>query len=120
MLKEIIKFSLIGVTNVLVLLLLVIFFIRMLSFDPVLANGAAYFFSAIYSYLMNSFITFKKSFSSFNLIKFLAASLFLSLCASLITEITLYYNYDYLVSLFLIIFVLPFFSFFIHKHWSLK
>ena len=120
MLTEIIKYSLIGITNLLVLLVLVFFFVRILNLDPVLANGAAYFFSAINSYLMNSFITFKKPFSYLMLTKFLIASTFLSFCASLITAVTLHYNYDYLVSIFLIIFGLPLFSFFIHKYWSLR
>lgn len=120
MINEIIKFSLIGITNVLVVLVLVFFFVRILNLDPVLANGAAYFLSAINSYLMNSFITFKKSFSSEMLARFLIASIFLSLCASVITEVTLNYGYDYLVSLFFIIFALPLLSFFIHKYWSLR
>lgn len=44
MLTEIIKYALIGITNLLVLLVLVFFFVRILNLDPVLANGAAYFF----------------------------------------------------------------------------
>ena len=120
MLTEIIKFLFVGVTNVFIYLVLAFFFVRILSVDPLLSNGTAYFLSAIYSYLMNSFITFKKPFSYLMLTKFLIASIFLSLCASLITAVTLRYDYDYLVSIFLIIFGLPLFSFFIHKYWSLR
>ena len=120
MLTEIIKFVFVGVTNVFIYLVLAFFFVGILNVDPLLANGTAYFLSAIYSYLMNSFITFKKSFSYVMLIRFLIASIFLSLCASVITEVTLRYNYDYLVSLFFIIFALPLLSFFIHKYWSLR
>ena len=117
---EIIKFLLIGVTNVLILLVLAFLFVRILGVDPLLANGTAYFLSAISSYLMNSFFTFKQSFSYLRLTKFLIASTFLSFCASFITAVALHYNYDYIVSIFLIIFVLPLFSFFIHKYWSLR
>tara|TARA_B100000787_G_scaffold130655_1_gene99575 strand:+ start:1144 stop:1506 length:363 start_codon:yes stop_codon:yes gene_type:complete len=120
MLTEIIKFVFVGVTNVFIYLVLAFFFVGILNVDPLLANGTAYFLSAIYSYLMNSFITFKKPFSYLMLTKFLIASTFLSFCASLITAVTLHYNYDYLVSIFLIIFGLPLFSFFIHKYWSLR
>ena len=120
MLTEIIKFLFVGVTNVFILLVLAFFFVRILSVDPLLANGTAYFLSAISSYLMNSLITFKKPFSYLMLTKFLIASIFLSLCASLITAVTLRYDYDYLVNIFLIIFGLPLFSFFIHKYWSLR
>jgi len=118
--SEILKFVLVGITNILVYFAMVYFFMVILRFDPVIANGVAYFSASIYSYAMNSFITFKLSFSFFRLFKFIVASIVLSLLASLITKLTLLLGYEYAVSMFLIIFGLPFLSFFTHKHWSLK
>jgi putative flippase GtrA len=118
--SEIIKFVLVGISNVLVYFAMVYFFMLILGFDPVIANGVAYFLASIYSYAMNSLITFKLSFSFLRLYKFIVASIFLSLSASLITKLTLLFGYEYAVSILFIIFGLPFFSFFIHKYWSLK
>jgi putative flippase GtrA len=118
--KEIIKFMLLGITNVIVYFALVFLFFRILSFDPVLTSGVAYFLSSIYSYFMNSLITFKISFSYLKLTKFVFASILLSAGASSITKLTLYFNYEYMTGLLLIVFGLPLFSFFIHKYWSLK
>ncbi len=118
--SEILKFVIVGITNVVVYFAMVYFFFRILGLNPVIANGVAYFVASIYSYMMNSFITFKLSFSFFKLFKFTVASIFLSFLASLITKLTLFFGYEYAVSMLFIIFGLPFFSFFIHKYWSLK
>jgi|TARA_B110000467_G_C18184275_1_gene402345 putative flippase GtrA len=118
--SEILKFVLVGITNVLFYFAMVYFFLLILDLNPVIANGVAYFVTSIYSYAMNSFITFQLAFSFSKLLKFIVASIFLSLLASLITKLILFFGYDYAVSMFVIILGLPVISFSIHKHWSLK
>ena len=118
--SEILKFVLVGITNVLFYFAMVYFFLLILDLNPVIANGVAYFVTSIYSYVMNSFITFQLAFSFSKLLKFIVASIFLSLLASLITKLILFFGYDYAVSMFVIILGLPVISFSIHKHWSLK
>ena len=119
-LKEIITFSLIGISNVAVYLLLVSFFIYLTQLNLSIVNGLAYLFSAVYSFCLNSIFTFKQAFNIMRLVKFLTASLFLSLCASVITSIILFLGFQYWISVMVVIFGLPPLSFFIHKYWSFK
>lgn len=116
--KEIITFSLIGISNVAVYLLLVSFFIYLTEINLSLVNGLAYIFSAIYSFCLNTIFTFKQPFSRIKLLKFLTASFFLSILASLITAIILFLKFQYWISVLVIVFGLPFLSFFLHKHWT--
>ena len=118
--KEIITFSVIGVSNVAVYLLLVSFFIYLTEFNLSIVNGLAYLFSAVYSFCLNTIFTFKKAFKIMRLVKFLIASLLLSLIASAITAFILFLEFQYWVSLMVVIFGLPLLSFFIHKYWSFK
>ena len=118
--KEIITFSVIGVSNVAVYLLLVSFFIYLTEFNLSIVNGLAYLFSAVYSFCLNTIFTFKKAFNIMRLVKFLIASLLLSLIASAITAIILFLEFQYWVSLMVVIFGLPLLSFFVYKYWAFK
>jgi putative flippase GtrA len=116
--KEVITFGLIGVLNLSVYLLIVSFFIHLTEFNLSYVNGLAYLFSAALSFFLNTIFTFKKAFNIMRLVKFFIAILFLSLIASASTAIILFLEFQYWVSLMVVIFVLPLLAFFIHKYWS--
>ena len=116
--KEMITFSLIGLSNVAVYLLIVSFFIYLTELNLSFINGLAYLLSALYSFYLNTIFTFKQALNKLKLIKFLTASLFLSLLASVITAIILFFEFQYWISVIVVIFGLPILSFLIHKRWS--
>ena len=64
--KEIITFSVIGVSNVVVYLLLVSFLIYLTEFNLSIVNGLAYLFSAVYSFCLNTIFTYLKNRKIFN------------------------------------------------------
>jgi len=113
-----ITFSLIGLSNVAVYLLIVSFFIYLTELDLSFINGLAYLLSALYSFYLNTIFTFKQALNKLKLVKFLTASLFLSLLASVITAIILFFEFQYWISVIVVIFGLPILSFLIHKRWS--
>jgi putative flippase GtrA len=116
--KEMITFSLIGLSNVAVYLLIVSFFIYLTELNLSFINGLSYLLSALYSFYLNTIFTFKQALNKLKLIKFLTASLFLSLLASVITAIILFFEFQYWISVIVVIFGLPILSFLIHKRWS--
>ena len=118
--KEIVTFSAIGISNIAVYLFAASFFIYLMELNLSLANGLAYLFSAAYSICLNAIFTFKQALNKLKLVKFLTASLFLSLLASVITAIILFFEFQYWISVVVIIFGLPILSFFIHKSWSFR
>lgn len=118
--KEIITFTVIGVSNLAVYLLIVSFFIHLTEFSLSFVNGLAYLFAALYSFCLNTIFTFKKAFNIMRLVQFLIASLLLSLIASAITAIILFLEFQYWVSLIVVIFGLPLLSFFLYKYWAFK
>ena len=117
---EIITFTVIGVSNVAVYLLIVSFFIHLTEFSLAFINGLAYLFAALYSFCLNTIFTFKKAFNMMRLVKFLIASFLLSLIASAITAIILFLEFQYWVSLMVVIFGLPLLTFFLYKYWAFK
>ena len=116
--KEMITFSLIGFSNVAVVVLIASFLIYLTELNLSLINGLAYLLSAVWSFCLNTIFTFKQALNKLKLVKFLTASLFLSLLASVITAIILFFEFQYWISVVVIIFGLPILSFFIHKSWS--
>lgn len=117
---EIITFTVIGVSNVAVYLLIVSFFIHLTEFSLAFINGLAYLFAALYSFCLNTIFTFKKAFNIMRLGQFLIANLLLSLIAWAITAIILFLEFQYWVSLIVVIFGLPLLSFFLYKYWAFK
>ena len=117
---EIITFTVIGVSNVAVYLLIVSFFIHLTEFSLAFINGLAYLFAALYSFCLNTIFTFKKAFNLMRLVQFLIANLLLSLIAWAITAIILFLEFQYWVSLIVVIFGLPLLSFFLYKYWAFK
>ena len=117
---EIITFTVIGVSNVAVYLLIVSFFIHLTEFSLAFINGLAYLFAALYSFCLNTIFTFKKAFNIMRLGQFLIANLLLSLIAWAITAIILFLEFQYWVSLIVVIFGLPLLTFFLYKYWAFK
>ena len=117
---EIITFTVIGVSNVAVYLLIVSFFIHLTEFSLAFINGLTYLFAALYSFCLNTIFTFKKAFNLMRLVQFLIANLLLSLIAWAITAIILFLEFQYWVSLIVVIFGLPLLSFFLYKYWAFK
>ena len=117
---EIITFTVIGVSNVAVYLLIVSFFIHLTEFSLAFINGLAYLFAALYSFCLNTIFTFKKAFNLMRLVQFLIANLLLSLIAWAITAIILFLEFQYWVSLIVVIFGLPLLTFFLYKYWAFK
>lgn len=118
--KEIVTFSAIGVSNVAAYLFVASFFMYLTELNLSLVNGLAYLLSSGYSFCLNAIFTFKQAFELMRLVKFLTASLLLSLIASVITTIILFLEFQYWISVMVVIFGMPLLSFFIHKYWTFK
>lgn len=113
-------FSLIGVINTIIHLVIVIGLVEILLLDPILANALAFICANLFSFWANSRWSFQTALTRQRYIKFLSVSLiglFISITAIAISE-TL--QWHYLIGVFLSFMVLPLLTFFTHKKWTWK
>ncbi len=113
-------FSLIGVVNTLIHLIIVTSLVELLSVHPILANGMAFISANIFSFWANSRWSFRAAVTHQRYLRFLTVSLLglaVSLIAIVISEAL---QWHYLAGVFMSFIFLPLITFLAHRNWTWK
>lgn len=114
------SFSLIGIVNTLLHLLIVAGLVELFRIYPILANGMAFICANLFSFWANSRWSFRVAMTHQHYARFLTVSL-LGLTVSLISvAISEAMDWHYLIGVFLSFILLPLITFFAHKNWTWK
>lgn len=115
---EFIRFGLVGVANTVVHAGIVIALMETFAPPAFLANGVAFMFANLMSYVLNSRFTFKIPVSFLCYRRFLLVSLLSLVLTLLITSIVEYQGWHYGVGLILVILVVPALNYLVMKMWA--
>ncbi|MGG7056453.1 GtrA family protein [Nitrosomonas sp. ANs5] len=113
-------FSLIGVVNTLLHLLVITGLVELFSVHPIPANGVAFITANLFSFWANSRWSFRAAATRQRYMRFLTVSLlglFVSLLAIAISENL---QWHYLAGVLLSFVFLPLLTFLAHRHWTWK
>lgn len=113
-------FSLIGVANTLIHLIIVTTLVELFSVHPLPANGLAFISANLFSFWANSRWSFRTAVTGQRYMRFLTVSLAglaISLIAVAISEML---QWHYLVGVFLSFIFLPLITFLAHRNWTWK
>ena len=113
-------FSLIGIINTLIHLIMVIGLVELLTIHPLPANGLSFISANLFSFWANSRWSFRVAVTSQRYMRFLAVSLLglaISLLAIAISEAL---QWHYLAGVFLSFIFLPLITFLAHRNWTWK
>lgn len=116
--RQLTGFSLIGVANTLIHLMMVTGLVELLSVHAVAANGMAFITANLFSFWVNSRWSFRVAVTCQRYMRFLAVSLLgltVSLLASTVAEAL---NWHYLAGVALLFCIMPLLTFFSHKFWT--
>ena len=115
---EFIRFGLVGATNTLVHAGIVVTLMELLAPPAYVANGVAFMFANVMSYILNSRFTFKTPASFLGYRRFLLVSL-VSLALTLaITSLVEFLGWHYAFGLLMVIFVVPVLNYIVMKLWA--
>ncbi|EKT4485181.1 GtrA family protein [Pseudomonas putida] len=115
---EFIRFGLVGVTNTAVHAGIVVALMELLAPPAFVANGVAFMFANVMSYILNSRFTFRTPASFLGYRRFLLVSL-VSLGLTLaITSLVEYLGWHYAFGLLMVIFVVPVLNYMVMKLWA--
>ncbi len=118
--RQLTGFSLIGVINTLIHLIIVTGMVELLEVHPIPANGFAFISANLFSFWANSRWSFQTAVTSHRYARFLIVSLAgltVSLIAVAISE-TLHWHY--LIGVLISFIFLPLMTFLAHKNWTWK
>nr|WP_220460332.1 GtrA family protein [Pseudomonas juntendi] len=108
----------VGVTNTLVHAGIVVTLMELLAPPAYVANGVAFMFANVMSYILNSRFTFKTPASFLGYRRFLLVSL-VSLALTLaITSLVEFLGWHYAFGLLMVIFVVPVLNYIVMKLWA--
>ncbi len=113
-------FSLIGVVNTLLHLMVVTGLVELFAVHPIPANGMAFITANLFSFWANSRWSFRAAVTRQRYMRFLAVSLlglFVSLLAIAVSEAL---QWHYLAGVLLSFVFLPLITFLVHRHWTWK
>lgn len=114
------RFGIIGVLNTIIHGSILSLLVGFLSFNVISSNLMAFIVANVFSFLLNSFFTFKTKATLLLYYRFLLSSL-LSLALTLfISYISFSLGFSYLIGFGFIVILVPVFSFFIMKAWAFK
>ncbi|KHL76128.1 membrane protein [Pseudomonas putida] len=115
---EFIRFGLVGVTNTAVHAGIVVALMELFAPPAFIANGIAFMFANVMSYVLNSRFTFRTATSLLGYRRFLLVSL-VSLGLTLaITSVVEYLGWHYALGLLMVIFVVPVLNYLVMKLWA--
>lgn len=115
---EFIRFGLVGVTNTAVHAGIVVTLMELFAPPAFAANGVAFMFANVMSYILNSRFTFRTPASFLGYRRFLLVSL-VSLALTLaITSLVEFLGWHYAVGLLMVIFVVPVLNYMVMKLWA--
>lgn len=113
-------FSLIGVVNTLLHLMVVTGLVELFSVHPIPANGMAFITANLFSFWANSRWSFRAALTRQRYMRFLVISL-LGLFVSLLTiAVSEALQWHYLAGVLLSFVFLPLITFLAHRHWTWK
>lgn len=116
--KQVLTFGLVGVLATLIHYTIALFCIERLFIAPLLANVIAYATAVTVSYLGHSALTFKKSRTKSNAVKFLTVSLLaLALSQLVLHFLTIYTALGHRLIFMIVVFSIPALSFVLNKYW---
>jgi len=118
--RQLTGFSLIGIVNTLIHLMIVTGLVEILFVHPLPANGIAFMSANLFSFWANSRWSFRAILTRQRYLRFLTVSLAglaVSLIAIMISEAL---HWHYLAGVFLSFIFLPLLTFFVHKNWTWK
>lgn len=116
--QEFIRFGLVGVSNTTVHAGIVVALMELLTPPAFVANGVAFMFANVMSYILNSRFTFRTPSSFVGYRRFLLISL-LSLGLTLtFTSMVEYFGGHYAFGLLMVIFVVPVLNYMVMKIWA--
>lgn len=116
--RQLASFSLIGVCNTLIHLVMVMGLVELFSVYPVLANGVAFITANLFSFWANSRWSFRAAINRQRYIRFFVVSLLgltVSLLASMLGEAL---HWHYLLGVLLTFIFLPLVTFLAHRNWT--
>jgi len=115
---QLLNFTIIGIVNTFVHGSVLVFAVEWLGFAVVMAHLIAFCVANIFSYVMNSRLTFFAPLSIARYIRFLLTSL-LALGLTLLLSLLMNHNgFHYLVGFLLIVLLVPILSFLLMKFWA--
>ncbi|AUA32235.1 GtrA family protein [Pseudomonas sp. SGAir0191] len=117
---EFIRFGLVGVANTAVHAGIVVALMETVAPPAFIANGIAFCFANVMSYLLNSRFTFRTPASFLGYRRFLAVSLLSLGLTLLITSVVEHLGLHYAVGLVMVIFVVPVLNYLVMKLWAFK
>lgn len=118
--RQLTGFSLVGVVNTLIHLMIVIGLVELLSIHSALANGVAFIGANLFSFWANSRWSFRVAATHQRYMRFLAVSLlglFISILAINVSEAL---QLHYLAGVLLSFVFLPLMTFLAHRNWTWK
>ena len=115
---EFIRFGLVGVANTAMHAGIVIGLMETFAPPAFLANGVAFMFANLMSFVLNSRFTFKIPVSFLYYRRFLLASLVSFVLTLLITSVVEHLGWHYGVGLILVILVVPALNYLVMKMWA--
>lgn len=115
---QLICFALIGIANTLIHGGILILSVEQLRLNVTLAHLLAFCCANIFSYLMNSWLTFKTAISVSRYARFFFASMLALGLTLVISWLADLYELSYLIGFILIVFLVPFINFLTMKFWA--
>lgn len=113
-------FSVIGVVNTLIHLMIVIGLVEWLSIYPALANGMAFIGANLFSFWANSRWSFRVSATRQRYVRFLTVSLLGLFASVLAIQLSEALQWHYLAGVLLSFVFLPLITFLAHRNWTWK
>ncbi len=115
---QLLFFGLIGVANTLIHGAVLVLMVECLAVDVTASHLFAFCVANIFSYLMNSRLTFKARLALVRYVRFFLASLLSLGLTLLLSWITDAYGLHYLLGFVLVVVLVPLFSFLVMKFWA--
>lgn len=114
---EFIRFGLVGVCNTAVHAGIVVALMELLAPPAFVANGVAFMFANVMSYILNSRFTFRSPSSFLGYRRFLILSLVSLVLTMAVTSLVEYLGGHYTFGLLMVIFVVPVLNYMVIKIW---
>lgn len=111
-------FGLIGIMNTLIHGGALMLAVELLRINVILSHLLAFFCANIFSYFMNSWLTFRAPLSLVRYARFFLTSMLALFLTLLLAWLADRYGLGYLSGFILIVFLVPFLSFFVMKCWA--
>lgn len=118
--KTTVRFAISGVVVTIIHIILAVLFIKLFQATPPLANGLAFIFATICSYIINTIWSFSKKTQTKNLVRFITVSLLGVILATTISGSVEMYKLHYSLGIAFTVILVPPTTFILHNIWTYK